>query len=101
MGRLLGFDRQDGRNQSVARFGDRLNDLRRLGIIAKDPAQSGDGARQHIVGHKGVRPHGADQALLGHDFAGVFRQVYEHLHGLGFQANGFVLHGNGVQPGLH
>ncbi len=100
-GAALGFDGQDGRDQSVAPFGNGLNDLRRLGIIAKDPAQSGDGARQHIVGHKGVRPHGADQALLRHDFAGAFRQMNEHLHGLRFQANGFVLPGNGVQRGLH
>jgi hypothetical protein len=53
------------------------------------------------VAHKRIGPDAPHQALCGDDLAGVLGKTDQHLHHLGFQANGARRSGHAVQRWLN
>src|SRR5262249_28689804 len=78
--------RDDGRDQTVAPLGDRLDEGRGVKRIADGSTQLGDGPRQRRLADRLAVPNSRDQRILRNDLAWVLREEHQQIHDLGADA---------------
>jgi hypothetical protein len=90
----------DWRNQAVAAARDGLNEAGLGCVVIEDFSEMRDGVGQNIVSDERVRPYGFDDLLFVEDFSRLARQVDEHLHRLGLDADFLAVDTKGVEIGM-
>ena len=79
---------RDRRHEAIAAPVRRLDVGRRLRIVAEGLADLADADLERGVAHEHAGPHHVEELLLGHQPAGVPRQVVQHAERLGREGHG-------------
>jgi hypothetical protein len=67
------------------------NPLRRFHCLSQRPAQFAYAGLEHPIAHRGLRPHGVQERLFGHQLAGVCHQIGQEIKS--FRSEWHWLHG--------